>query len=283
MQRFQLTCATLVLAILVTLTGCIDGRAHNFVRYDAATDSFHFLDIYTNISSNDPLELAYVADLWRRRDNLVVNLLPKFELFSSPNIWERDGSHKYNVVPIADPPESLTSVATKADLSKIKVNPGKFFRNEHGNLCYHHENVVPGAVIDAVLIDAAPIVSNLFAGLAEEQIASADKTEERITWDQFREIVVSRLQGSTSEESKLAPLPLDGSSLQMLIKAGRAQSIKITRDHDAFSLSIPMSEADVRQVIATWELAQEILPNSKNAPEGLRDVFSAVTIRKPKC
>ena len=280
MPCHKLKWVILIFAFLFGVAGCIDGQARNFVRYDAATDSFHFLDIYTNIASKEPEELAYIADLWSRRNDLVVNLLPKLELFSSPKIWERDGNHKYNLVPIADPTNSLTSATTKADLSKITVKPGEFFRNEHGNLCYYHENTVPGAVVDAVLLDASHVVSNLLAEFAEHQIASAAKTDERVTWDQLREFMASSLEGTSSEKPQSAPLPLDRNSLRMMIKAGLDKSIEITRQRDEFSLKIPLSEADCRQVIATYELARELLPSAKNAPKDLRDIFTAINVQK---
>ena len=266
--------------ILSIIPGCIKGQRLNFVRYESANDSFYFLDLYANIASNVSGELAYIADLWSRRDDLVVNLLPKFELLTSPKIWERSGNHQYSVVPVAHPPDSLTTATTTADLSKITVNPGNFFRNEHGNLCYHHENVVPGAVIDAVLVDVSSIVSNLLAEFAEEQIATAAKTDDRVTWDQLREIMAFTLEGQSVENPKSAPLPLERRSLRMLVKAGLDESIVVTRKRDVFSLTIPLSATDTQQVIATYELAREMLPEAEHSPAELRDIIPAFGVRK---
>ena len=279
MGGHKLKWVVLICVILISVAGCIDGETRSFVRYNADTDTFHFLEIYTNIASKDPNELAYIADLWSRRDDLLVNLMPKFEILSSPKIWERVKDHKYNVVPIAAPPKSVISGTTKADLSKITVKPGEFFRNKHGNLCYHYENIVPGSVLDDILLDAAPIVSDLLAEFAEGQIVAAAKTDERMTWDQLRESMVSSMQGNPAKGNS-SPLPLDRSSLRMLIKAGIDKSIRITRKRDSFSLTIPLSGADCQQVIATYELARELLPNAKNANKDVRDILTTTRLRK---
>ena len=52
-------------------------------------------------------------------------------------------------------------VATKVDLDSIKVMPGEFYLNAHGNLGYFHQISVPGKAIDAFLKELAPVVADL--------------------------------------------------------------------------------------------------------------------------
>ena len=128
---------------------------------------------------------------------------------------------------------------TKADLNTIKVIPGEFYLNKHGNLSYYHQDVVPGKIVDVAIKEYTPAIAQLMAELAAEQIKLAkEENAKRLTWEDVRKMVLKGIPDKKQDKRKPPAQPkkepevkelwpLEKESLQMLVKASSDKSVKL--------------------------------------------------------
>ena len=257
--------------------GCIRGEVVSFVRYDAAADSFAFLEVYANVNSWKEAHYDRIADLWRRRGGLIVASPARFRLFGEPTMIERLGKHAYREVDIGDKPaQEPAASATAVDLDTIRVIPGTFFRNEHGGLCYAQGSVVPGPTVDAVLVELIPVIAR---GLGEAAQEAGKPGAKPITWDELRAAMVAELEGGVKPAAKenTGPMnPLDADSLGRLARAAADGSVRLARRGTTGTLVIPLSARDAAEVVATVDLLRQHV--ARRAQAGKADDQAAVAL-----
>jgi hypothetical protein len=263
----------LLATVCLAFGGCIKGRVLTYATYNKAADSFSFLEVYANIATKEAGELKHITTLWRRKDNLIIDPIgSQFRFLTAPTIFERHGKHGYSRISLADalkkePEPSTTSV----DLDTIQVVPGEFFLNEHKNLCYFHQIVIPGATVDALMRERAPVIAEELAKIAEEDIKNAGKKGwTKMSWDDVRNAIlesVGEKKPKPADEKAKGPtlLPLEMASLRLMIKAGADKSVPFTRKADVFTLVLPLSPRDTDEAIATVELARQIVAKRQKA------------------
>ncbi len=276
-------------AVCLPLCGCIGGEVVSYTRYDKTADSFARLELYANIETNKADELDHIAKLYKRRDRLLINVVPEFKLFSSPVLLERHGKHRCSEWPVGSAVEEEPERRTTAiDLDSIEVMPGEFFLNEYGNLCYYHQAVIPGKAVDAALRERVPQIAAELAKLAKEQIELAAKEDTRkLTWNDVREAMLESLgerEPKPDADKAGGPemLPLDATSLRLLARAADDHLVQFTRKADVFRLLVPLSEHDCMQAIQTVELAREVIAERQKAgkpvQQELVDALKAVEV-----
>jgi hypothetical protein len=260
----------LLAAICLPLCGCIGGEVVSYTRYDKAADSFARLDVYVNIETDTADELDHIAKLYKRRDRLVINVVPEFTLFSLPVLLERHGKHHYSEWPVGsavkEEPERRT---TAIDLNSIKVIPGEFFLNEYGNLCYYHQAVIPGRAVDAAMRERIPQIAAELARLAKEQRQLAAKMNSRkLSWNQVRQYIRESLEqdaanGDDKQQDGQGLLPLDSTLFCMATETSAEGLAPDAHAANVASLPTPFPrEHNVRRPKreAREEDGQELLP-----------------------
>jgi len=143
---------SVVVVILLSLAGCLEDDATAIVRYDAKSDRFGVLTVYEHFRSRGPSstpstanrsgDVASLVELWQKRDRIV---MVEPSLFGNPIYIELSADHKTRADPKDDEGEA------KVSWERIKIVPGKMFRDTKGGLGYYHEMWIPGAVVDQLL------------------------------------------------------------------------------------------------------------------------------------
>ncbi|MDY0169050.1 MAG: hypothetical protein RBS80_21085 [Thermoguttaceae bacterium] len=257
-------------AACLPFCGCIGGEIVSYTRYDESSDSFSFLELYVNIETDKAAELDHIARLYERRDTLIITGFPHFKLFSSPRLLERHGKHSYSSLPLAEAmtgePERLT---TAVDLDSIEIMPGEFFLNEHRNLSYYHQVVIPGKAVDAAMREQVPQIAAELAKLAREQRRLAAKAGSRkLTWDEVRREL---RQGLGHDEAKPEEekgngqtlLPLDAASFCVLAATDEDNAVSNAGGTDVLTMMIPLPLEDRLKRLGAdgnQEDGQELLP-----------------------
>jgi len=275
--------------MLVLIAGCISGDVRELIRYDKATDSFVFVTVFANIATKDKDELAVLPKLWAERQNLMHDFNPRFDLFAQPRMLLRVDHQTYQPVDLASARERPMPIHTNAKLDKVKVTPGRFFKNKYGNLCYNHQSVVPGSVIDEIIKEAVPEIADAIAFLCKQQleIRATSQTKPR-AWDDLRQFIVAELLGGEPPETEvrfLLPLPLETGSLRELLKCFVNRSFTLTRNADKFILTVPFSESDCNELLATFDLVKDAyksqdLQQTDEFPKNLPEILNAITLTK---
>src|SRR3954463_6712581 len=65
-----------ITASFLWLGGCLESREAILGRYDAAHDSFVFLNLYQRIGAEKPEDLNYLQKLYENRDHLITPPIP---------------------------------------------------------------------------------------------------------------------------------------------------------------------------------------------------------------
>jgi hypothetical protein len=268
--------------------GCVEGEVRTFLAYDRGTDSFKCLEVYTNLSAVDKKDHDHLAALYAKRGTIITNPID-IHIFGR-TAYERKGKHSYQAISLGQPqtkePETRK---TKVDLSMIRVIPGEFYLNTHGNLSYYHQVVVPGKTIDALLVEVKPLVAKGLAELAEEQIKLATKGKARkLTWDELRKELVAEIR---KDKAKAAPkkkeeelLPFEEESLRLLKKAGEDGSVVLGRTGDDFRIVVPLTKKDSEEVVTTAALARKtiagVVKKGGAADKGVLELLAGVRLRQ---
>jgi hypothetical protein len=285
LTRHRAIAAVVVWATLL-LAGCVEADVRSYARYQPDDDSFRCLQVYSNLHATQPRDLDHLVSLWERRAEVIIN--PADPTIFGVTAFERKGRNRFAAVSLGQPqPNPDPGLTTRADLDTIRVRPGRFFLNEHRNLCYYQECVVPGKTLDAVLEDLGPAVADQLTKYAEEQTKDADNVAVRwLTWGEVRQQLRDQAAGKPApppppnEPARRSELRLDADSLRLLKKAGADRSVKLTRVRDVFSVVVPLSKRDSEEALATAEVLRQALTaevgNLKGSAEERKHLLDAL-------
>ena len=267
------------------LSGCGAKGTHvDLMRYESTDDSFAILHSWTNINCQNKNDLKHVESLWQRRESIIVT--PFTFLWSVPAV-ERMGNHKFRWIDLTTS-SNEPGVVSEVDFDAIQVIPGPFYLNRHDNLCHFQQAVIPGKTLDAILVAVTPLLADEIAKLAVDDLRKSSRT--RPSWNEVRATALQQLDElakvKTEAKKQIPPgdgSPLDATSLDLLKNAKTANSIKLSRKRDLFSCVIPLSTADIRESIATFEMYRAkvalYVQEGKAVEMGLPEVIEAVSLR----
>jgi hypothetical protein len=271
--------AVLVLAVCpLFCAGCVHGTVRTFVKYEPKDDSFRCLQVYTNLTATTDQDADHLASLWNRRRSIILEpwQLPLF----SWEATERQAKHKYCTVDLGTPPRNEPSIkVTSADLDSIRVVPGEFYLNRHGNLSYYHQVVMPGKVLDAKIKGFIPSMAEQWAEWARDYRQRAEKEPEKLlTWDEARKLLGTKLfekgvaKAGAPDETLGERMPrLEPESIRLLIKAGADRSLKFSRHRQMLTAIVPLSSKDTQEVLATVDLIRDTIRKRIKAGEPVEE------------
>ena len=182
-----------LLLLAASCCGCLKGDIFEFIAYDPSTDTFRYLQLDLNICGDTPAELTYLAELWDKREQVIVH--PDiFRLWSLPALLRIDASH-YKVINLGQADATNNPVLeTSIPLDTIKVQPGKFFLTQDKTLAYYHEVTISGKVVDQAL---AAFNKQLFGPALVEAIDKELKRRaaggKSTSWTEVREQLIKEL------------------------------------------------------------------------------------------
>jgi len=306
-SRLALTVIALLLAC-----GCLNGDKTLSITYDAAKDQFSLLVVYQRIRSNDNSspgqgnqanqptpDLRHLSALYANRDHLIFGVGFPFKLFSDSAVL-RLSSHTACSVDLGNGGDA-TAFQTTVPLDQIHIVPGEFFLRGPGNLCYAHEIILPGSVLDAVLAEQSPQFNDaLFGDLAKKMREELDLRRQglpRVGWDQFTpESITRTLDGmdqpaqpqaaqQPQQEANQPPepdlrIPLETDSIRDFLAALDAHTLKIERKGSRIYERFDLTPSDVDGAVAFYAFfrqavqtkAAELAKDHPNLAEPLRDV-----------
>jgi hypothetical protein len=285
-SRVRIPLLMLVFCCLLS-SGCIEAEVFSFVRYEPKDDSFHCLQVYTNINTPQKADLAHLESLWKRRESIIIQPM---QIVGLPG-FERKGKDKCVVIDLGDPMAKNKEVATKVDLDSIKVMPGEFYLNTHGNLGYYQQISVPGKAIDAFLKELTPVVAELLLEPIEQQAKLIGNNKaKRLTWDEVRKTTAEELllpadtkNPKKKDDEEYELLPLEKASWEMLTKACKDETIPLSRKGDVFVMTLPLTKKDCTEVIATFDFIRkqcdERLKQKKPVEFGIPEALEAIKLK----
>ncbi len=217
-RRFRTGSFFALLLLAASCCGCLKGNVFEFIAYDPSTDTFRYLQLDLNICGDTSADLSYVAELWDKREQVIVH--PDiFRLWSLPALLRVDAGH-YKVINLGQADATNNPVLeTSIPLDTIKVQPGKFFLTKDKTLAYYHEVTVGGKVVDEAL---AAFNKQLFG---PSLVKAIDKELKRraaggksLSWAEVREQLIK----SFESEKKTGALsgPWQGTAVATRVPTG---------------------------------------------------------------
>ncbi|MEI8196445.1 MAG: heavy metal-binding domain-containing protein [Phycisphaerae bacterium] len=129
-------------------SGCLQAKRREAVRYDAATDTFHVLRLYTDITAADAADVQHLAALYANRDHML--LYDPVAIFKEAAAV-RLGKDEVLQVSLGEHEVRPDVTKTDLDFSQVTITPGQFFLSPNKTLCYYHQMSAPGTFIDQLL------------------------------------------------------------------------------------------------------------------------------------
>ena len=262
--------ALLLLLTSTTCSGCLDAKVLDFLRYDAATDTYHVMKVYQHIHGSNA-EINHAAALWRNRDH-VIPYLEVLPIFSKEPAVLRLDAKRFQQIEIGHPSRELPPIQeigekTLFSLDSITVTPGKFFLSADRTLCCYHQISVPGALLDRLIAEANNEMCESLVRDVDAELKRRAEGGPLESWDDMRQLIDSfgaknDQSGSGEGDSGDAntaqadqPDPgnytlqrcLEPQSLEMHRKAAKAGTLGLTRHGTKVKLSLPFTMADARQ------------------------------------
>ncbi len=259
-----------VLLLALAIAGCIKGDVFDYVAYDAASDSFKFLQLDLNIAADNAGDLDYLAARYKQRDQ-IITYPALFRFFGLSALLRIDATHFQQIELTQAPAKEPPQVTTTVRLDTIKVEPGGFFLGpgtDHNLACYH-QVVVSGKQLDEVL---AVLSRQAAKALADEGIAKERERRraggKHASWEKLRqELSADLAQYNKPADAPVADKParkpdpdqesgwwFDDVSLELLAKAAAAGELGVQRQGGEFRLALPLSAEDCRQAQETLQL-----------------------------
>jgi hypothetical protein len=239
-------------------SGCLRADIFEFFSYDAATDTFRFLQLDLNIMNDEPSDLDHLVELWNERDR-VIPQPAIFRLWSLPALLRVDASHlqAIDLAKMASQPPA--TVATDVPLDSIKIEPGKFFYTQDRTLCYYQQVTCSGKIVDRALALANEQLASGVKEVADKEIKRRAAGGKPISWDEFRaqQLPPSSNQpqvGGNQQQQNKEGLPLDDASLAQVSKAATDGQLKVHRNGVVLSLGLPLSAADCQEAQKTMDV-----------------------------
>jgi hypothetical protein len=264
------TCA----AMLLSLTGCLEGLKSTRIRYDKDKDEFTILSVYQQIRSSQAADtdaakdLTHLKNLYTNRDHMIIgNPMPVFMgtehglLRLSPNTFA-----DFDLC--QSPSTPVIAQKTKAPLNAVKIMPGAFFGRGDDCLGYFHQVTIPGVMLDLMLADADYLKKNgFFHNLVQRERDIRNKLGEYkpATWDDVKaslgKFVSAGILGNMDLRAGLdlgrdnpntdklpmeMRLPLSDETLAAWDKAMTAGDIAATRTGRVVSIKLPMTAEEAK-------------------------------------
>src|SRR5665213_1228361 len=297
----RLSFGILAASLAVWLSGCLSASYFAMVRYDQAQDEFAVMNVYQRIASPTPGDSQYLYQLWLNRDHLI--RLPNIDIFSKPAYLRISGS-RYADINLGEAPTSLEPKETVISLEKIRVLPGTFFLRGEETLCYYDQVVIPGAVVDQALGRVANAVAPDLTEEIDKEFKRRQDGGKVETWEKARALMLKQIhagfapppppatapatapENPPAEETSSAWSILDDESLKLLRQGVTDGSMKITRDKQLFTVIIPLSAADAKQLDRFWHAGVDAVgaeaakpaENATVSPVLVSKVLTAFTI-----
>lgn len=238
----------LLVLVAVVFAGCLHARRDTIVRYDAAADRFAVLNVYRGLHGDDAADMDYLQTLWKERERIYnVPVLTGFALFDQPALQRREDG-KFQVINLGQAKEP-TPWDLPVSLETLKVVPGKLFVEDE-LLCYYDQVIVPGKLVDELLPHATRAVTPMLRDF-DEELAIRENGGEAAAWDRLRAELREQPKG---EAAVALHQVLSTESLKLLKAKIEDGSLRVTRQKQEFTVTIPLSEGDVKEAAATLEL-----------------------------
>jgi hypothetical protein len=265
-------CFALLVLVAIGFTGCLKASVSSFLRYDPSDDSFHALQTFDDIVASSETDRTHLKRLIEQRDALIINPL-QLHLFDE-SAFIRKGPHEYCKISLAQPGQDETEVRkTSIDLGQIQIEPGQFHLTKEGHLSYYQQIKVPGKTIDALLEPAGQMLAAGLAEGAQGMLQNLDDGKhEQLTWQQVRQQLMAQLRGEEQASASEQVAPFTRETLKAWTQLAKG-AIKITRNRDNFTATLPMAPGDAKEVLAILQEGREAI--EKGTSETIKDLEKA--------
>ncbi len=263
--------ATLLLAAVLALSGCLSAKEQDVVSYDPATDDFRALMILSDIRGAGTDDLDYFARIYRNRGQLIAPSPIPIPIIDPMFLRVSDNECAF-VTMFDQPTRDLDGLKTDVPLQTIEITPGSLF-TENGQLCYFQAIKIPGKTLDMAVADAF----NMALDLIKDRASGALKKEldRRAAGGALKtrpEVTDKLLKGidETLAPRKSHPAPrasaarrtgvnaarfrgidlavLQAKSLQRLKTAIDKKDLHVTRTGQTLSILLPLEPDDARGI-----------------------------------
>jgi hypothetical protein len=275
---------TVAMVLLASCVGCLETDKTVAARYDRDHDEFSFLVVYQQIRGGtgssqekyDPdTDFKYLKALYANRDHLIVTPVGSpwpFEEFGEDALLRTSATEAADVSLSTITP-TLKLHRSPVRLDQVRILPGAFFLRGEGNLCYYHQVVIPGKVIDQAITAALEEFDKYGK---DDALASLDGELDRrahggavMSWDEFtgRAIVgtmaqidglfgqppVTRPDESADAANHPLTVPVSSASLKQIRNEMTSGGITIQRRGSVLSIRVGMEEADVARAVMFFD------------------------------
>lgn len=259
-HKRRLVNGLILLCLLVT--GCgIQGTHYDFVDYQAKDDSYELLHVWSDIICRDVGHDRHIQSIWDRRDSIIIAPL---QLLGSVPAFERLNGNHLRWLDLTGPSSDSEESDTNVNLNQIQVDAGPFCLSKQGTLCYLHRSIVPGKTIDQLIADFLPAVEGWVERTVREEFEEARRSQsQRPSWSDYRKLLIAEFEKSdvdpTNDVASSQLLPLERESIRRLMTVTKDHSVKLTRNQNQFSITLPLTTTDTREAIATFDLLRKKL------------------------
>ncbi len=275
--------AGIVAALALTIAGCLQADKRIGMQYDKASDQFTFLVLFNHISSDklatdggDPDgDSDYLKTLYANRDHLILlpelmqpmedSQLPLAPFTSDDFGWLRLSASQFARVSLGAPAGTQPAQSTLG-LGTIQIKPGKLFNDGGSNLCYYHQIVVPGKVVDGALDIVAAAEAPIIESALDDEIASRGSGVVTGTWEQLAAAMVAKInsipEDPAADAPDASPLPdlphvFSMESLRAMKVAASGGKVDLSRSGSTLTLKMPMSADDAAGIVANWPTVRD--------------------------
>lgn len=237
MNRYRVIFVPLFVLLISSLSGCDLYRYRQLIcgKYNEKTDTFSFLVVYTHFEADTQNAVLNIVKFWEAREKYLFGF-------------------------------GLSGEGLDKVLDEVTITPGNFFRGPDDTLCYSHRIDFPGSIIDRYLRAVQPskgINDQINVELKRRRDGGAVES-----WDKLREAILALTEQVDKDPNKLpvvsAPttsvwMYLTAESLQKLSEAAVGEKLHLRRTGKAFSLTLPVAEADGLQIKKIHDEVRELI------------------------
>lgn len=251
-----------MMAVCLFLVGCgLRGTHTNLMSYRSEDDLFEFVHLWSDISCENSQHQDQLRFLWNERESVLV--FPYWSFWGAPAI-QKVGNYGYRWTDLTQKEIGPLRKTPDFDFDSIQLMPVKFYTNSYGHLCSIHQMSVTGEVMDRLLVVLSDDVAELIAKSMVDDLEQQKKWNWRpASWDDLRRLLLGDLAtfyGEPTDEQQPDKATfftvMELASKKSLYRAAKQKTLKIVRMKDRFRITLPISEGDIREVIATFELVR---------------------------
>ena len=179
MFRSYCVIVTLGCAFLVGC-GSIDADITQVIKYDENNDSFDMLVVFENIAvtttdvKQKGIHYAYLGDLWRNRDDLIIfGSIDMPSPSNGPIVMLYEENHLYRHINLDKIGSRPPLTSTTINLDRIHVKPGQFFIGRNGSLTYFHQISIGGEELDRYIAEGLSELNDMLKTDFSERLRDA--------------------------------------------------------------------------------------------------------------